>query len=431
MIGLHSLFSIFSAKRNFLVLLISLYLCCSGRFSATCLADYGETAIMKDFWGQRRDKRDIYFPEEVLSPGDPVPRIGVPLNYEAVVYAEGLSSPDGLAFSPDGLLYVAEESAGRVSRVYEDGTVETFASGISSPEGIAFDDSGNLYVVEDIESGRLLQFDPDGVMTVISQGRDAPEGVVFEGGTDVLITESNVQFTSNPFLFYTSVTRVSLGGSVSDVIGNNFLWSYSGITLDFTGLIYVCNEASGTGTQDSVFTVDPVDGARTLFCSGLTACEGLRFSPGGFFPLYVAEEDLGSGNGRVSKINDSGSASDFAVGFYNIEDVALDAEGWVYVSEDTSGMIILIRPVQFQTPTPTVSPTYTATIQPTSTPTWTPSASPTFSPTFTPSFTPTQVSHTPSPSSTPQPPPVPSAGHLGLLLTIGLFSLSLIVRRKN
>ena len=38
-----------------------------------------------------------------------------------------------------------------------------------------------------------------------------------------------------------------------------------------------------------------------------------------------------------------GSVITFAEGFYNIEDVVMDTEGGIYVSEDTTGMIILIR----------------------------------------------------------------------------------------
>jgi hypothetical protein len=55
--------------------------------------------------------------------GDPLPRIQCPQGYTATVYAEGLSSPDGLAFSPAGILHVAEEPAGRVSQVGPTGRI--------------------------------------------------------------------------------------------------------------------------------------------------------------------------------------------------------------------------------------------------------------------------------------------------------------------
>jgi sugar lactone lactonase YvrE len=71
---------------------------------------------------------------------------------------------------------VAEELAGRVSRVDADGTVTPLVEGLASPEGIAFDPAGNLYVVEDVQDGRLLRVDPDGSQTELAKRR--PEGVV-------------------------------------------------------------------------------------------------------------------------------------------------------------------------------------------------------------------------------------------------------------
>ena len=275
-------------------------------------------------------------------PGDSLPRIQVPQGYQAFVHAVGLSGADGLAMSPDGVLYVAEEYANRVSAIAEDGTVTHFATGISYPEGIAFDQAGNLYVVEDVQNGRLLQFDPDGIFTVLATGRDAPEGVAIEADGNIILTESNVEFTSNPFNYRTRVTRVTPGSGPEILHLAMWLWSYSGIAIDSDGLIYICNEASGTGTNHSVFTVRPETGLRSLFCSGLIACEGLCFQPGGGFPLFVVEEDLGGGEGRISTIDALGSATPFATGFYNIEDVLIDDFGRIFVSEDGTGMIIRI-----------------------------------------------------------------------------------------
>jgi hypothetical protein len=38
----------------------------------------------------------------VINVGDPLARIQCPADFTATIYAEGLSSPDGLAFSPTG-----------------------------------------------------------------------------------------------------------------------------------------------------------------------------------------------------------------------------------------------------------------------------------------------------------------------------------------
>jgi glucose/arabinose dehydrogenase len=113
-----------------------------------------------------------------------------------------------------------------------------------------------------------------------------------------------------------------------------------GLAFSVPGVLTLTFGLSGT---DSIFTVDPATGDRALFANDLLAPEGLRFSAGGGFPLYVAEEDVGGGAGRLSRIEPDGSHAPFCTGFFSIEDVAVDQEGWLYVSEDASGLIILIR----------------------------------------------------------------------------------------
>lgn len=273
-----------------------------------------------------------------LSVGDPVTNVQCLPGYIATLYAQGLSSPDGLAFSPSGLLYVAEETAGRVSRIEPGGSITTVVSGLAHPEGIAFDSDGNLYVVEDVQNGRLVQVTPGGSTTALATGLDAPEGVVWASDGTTYITESNLEF--DPSHLRTRVTAV-VSPSVT-VLTTGTLSSYAGIALGADGLLYVTNEASGFGTDESVFTVDPATRTRTLFATGLRAPEGLRFSANDGFLLYVAEEDTGGGVGRLSRIEADGSHTPFCTGFGSIEDVAVDDSGRLYVSEDSSGWIIAI-----------------------------------------------------------------------------------------
>jgi sugar lactone lactonase YvrE len=277
-----------------------------------------------------------------LALGDPIPRIQCPPGYTATLYAQGLSSPDGLAFSPSGVLHVAEEMAGRISRIEPGGSITTVVSSLANPEGIAFDADGNLYVVEDVQNGRLVRVTPGGDTTELATSLDAPEGVAWASDGTTYITESNVQFTPNPSEFQTQVTAV-VSPSVTVLRTDNLYWSYAGITLGTDGLLYVTNEASGTGTDYSFFTVDPATGTRTLFATGLIAPEGLRFATNGGFSLYVAEEDTGGGAGRLSRIEADGSHMSFCTGFGSIEDVAVDDSGRLYVSEDSSGWIISIE----------------------------------------------------------------------------------------
>ena len=97
--------------------------------------------------------------------------------------AAGIRSPGGLAFSPDGDLYVAEETSHRIRKINKDGTIFLVAgtgipgfSGdggpatqaqLKSPYRMAFDAKGNLYFT-DRENNRVRKIDKDGVITTIA-----------------------------------------------------------------------------------------------------------------------------------------------------------------------------------------------------------------------------------------------------------------------
>ena len=300
----------------------------------------------------------------IRSVGDPLPRIQCTQGYTASIYAEGLSSPDGLAFSPAGVLHVAEETAGRVSQIGPAGSMTPVITGLASPEGIAFDDAANLYVVEDIQAGRLVKRAPNGVTTTLATDLEAPEGVVWASEDRLYVTESNIQFVTNPLNLRTRIAVVSSSGAVTRVIThtpavsgfNVTFWSYAGLSIGPDGLLYVTNELSGKAltrtvgpltftlyTTDSIFSVNPAAGAQALFARNLVAPEGLRYSTRGEFPLYVAEEDIGAGAGRLSRVESGGSHTPLCTGFFSIEDVVVDQQGNLYVSEDTSGLVIRIQ----------------------------------------------------------------------------------------
>ena len=316
--------------------------------------------------------------------GEPASHLRCEPGYSATYYARGLRGPDGLAFGPsgapqDGALYVAEERAGRVSRIEPDGRITPILGGLRNPEGIAFDDAGNLYITEDARDGRLIRRSPDGEVVTLADGLAAPEDVVVVPGQGegaaptVYVIESNVQYVRNPFDLQTGIAAVTSPGSITRVIAHTptahwnasgatvAFWSYSGLAWGPDGRLYVTNELSGIKvtrqvtlfsnvftfrvtlwTDDSVFAIDPARGKRTLVASGLFSPEGLSFSADGDFPLYVAEENIGSG-GRISRVERNGRQTTVCSGFRSLEDVVVDADGHLYASEDDAGNIIRIE----------------------------------------------------------------------------------------
>ncbi|MCB8962750.1 MAG: hypothetical protein H6651_20720 [Ardenticatenales bacterium] len=289
------------------------------------------------------------------APDDPLPRVVCGGGYMAFIHAAGLASPDGLAWGPDNLVYVAEESADRVSRIESNGSVTPYGSGIVSVEGIAFGPDGTLYAVEDIENGRLVTVDSGGNVAELVGNLAAPEGVTYHPDGNLYITQSNVQFTSSPLNYRTEVTRVTPAGSTTTISLVPFTRSYSGLTVSANGHLYVANEAAEVGPDASVYELDPTNNGNSPFVSGIPAAEGVDFASGNSFPLYLVEEDRGSGDGYLHQVDAAGAATQFCAGFLTIEDVLVAPDGNIYVSEDGSGYVIrLTRQLDHQLYVPLV-----------------------------------------------------------------------------
>ncbi|MBN2588022.1 MAG: hypothetical protein JXA64_11340 [Candidatus Fermentibacteraceae bacterium] len=274
---------------------------------------------------------------------DTLQRIDSPLGYTAAVLCTGITGADGLALSPSGVLYAVSESCGEVYRIDPPCSPVTVMQGLDHPEGVAVDGSGVVYICEDTGMGRALALHPDGTVETISDSLQFPEGIAVSSGGDVFVSESSVETGGFP-PFLTGVRRLCANGS--EVVQSSlYLWSMSDIAVDGAGMVYACNELSGYAfIRESVIILAPDTGEWTVFARGLHSCEGICSTPGSFFPLYVAEEDTGGGRGRVSILYEDGGSAVVADGFQNIEDVAVDGSGRIFVSEDTTGMIILLYP---------------------------------------------------------------------------------------
>ena len=72
----------------------------------------------------------------------------------------------GIAFGPDGALYVADTSNGRVRKV-TGGVVSTLASGLAGPSGVAVSADGTVYVSE-TTGNKIDRISPTGVVTTLA-----------------------------------------------------------------------------------------------------------------------------------------------------------------------------------------------------------------------------------------------------------------------
>ena len=73
-------------------------------------------------------------------------------------FASGILNPTGLAFAPDGELYVTSRAEGNVYHVDQSGDSTVYAEGMGVATGAAFDSDGNLFVGD--RSGTIFKIAP-------------------------------------------------------------------------------------------------------------------------------------------------------------------------------------------------------------------------------------------------------------------------------
>lgn len=86
------------------------------------------------------------------------PLIRVSRQGEKTPFPCEIMNPTGLAFGPDGQLYISSRNDGVVFRYKDFQQLETVASDLGIPCGIAFDSQGNMYVGD--RSGKIYRLDP-------------------------------------------------------------------------------------------------------------------------------------------------------------------------------------------------------------------------------------------------------------------------------
>ncbi len=126
---------------------------------------------------------------------------------------EGFAAPVGMAFDAAGNLYVAEWSAGRVSRVAPDGG-RTVAAEVPSPSGLAIAPDGAVHVAS-YSSDAVYRFLPGARPEVRVRGLGTPAGLAFDRAGRLLIANRR----SNEILAAGAdgVARPLLGGFATPV----------------------------------------------------------------------------------------------------------------------------------------------------------------------------------------------------------------------
>ncbi|MFC4504208.1 MULTISPECIES: hypothetical protein [Streptomyces] len=214
---------------------------------------------------------------------------------------------NGVAFGPDGRLYVAEFLAGRISAVdLATGDVEVAVpvdGPVQSPDDLAFGADGSMYIA-DLVPGRVWRRDPGGAYTLVSDEVTNPNGItcvgdrlfvnemkpggrlmeLFPDGREPLVLTEGLalgnamQLGPDGHLYYPhmltgQVWRIPPDGGVPEVVADN-VHEPVAVRFDRGGVLHVLSR----GAEGIVTRVDlHGDGSRTLVTSGLVGLDNAAF----------------------------------------------------------------------------------------------------------------------------------------------------------
>lgn len=172
----------------------------------------------------------------------PVSIFKIQRDFQMTPFVRDLLNPTGLAFSPDGHLYVSSRAEGTVYRISPAGAVSTYAEGMGIATGIAFDRDGNLFVGD--RSGTIFK---------IARGNGSgSSGEIFVYATlEPSIAAYHLAFNDEGVLFVTgSTTSSNQAIHAIDRDGNTTVFYQGlgraqGMAFDIDGNLYVAASLHG------------------------------------------------------------------------------------------------------------------------------------------------------------------------------------------
>lgn len=186
---------------------------------------------------------------------------------EVEPFATGIMNPTGLAFGPDGTLYVSSRHEGRLYRVNAEGMVAPFVEGLGIATGLTFDRQGRLYVGD--RRGTIYQVSETGITRPFARLSPSVAAYHLAYGHDDRLYVSYPTLSGNDRLY-----RIAPGGQVEVVVQR--LGRAQGLAFDAEHRLYLVAYTEGRG---GVVQVTAAGSIRHVV-SGVNLV-GLAFSPGG------------------------------------------------------------------------------------------------------------------------------------------------------
>jgi len=195
----------------------------------------------------------------------PVAVFKIDLNFNMKPFINEMMNATGMAFDPQGTLYVSSRHDGMVYQVSPTGNMSVFVEGMGVATGIAFDADQNLYVGD--RSGTIFKISPNRQIFVFATLEPSIAAYHLAFGPDGFLYVTGPTTSS-----FDSVYRISLHGEVA--VFYRGLGRPQGLAFDEEGQLYV---AASLGGRRGVVRL-ATNGKADLFLSG-PGVVGLAFTP--------------------------------------------------------------------------------------------------------------------------------------------------------
>ncbi|RSM69247.1 hypothetical protein DMH04_46270 [Kibdelosporangium aridum] len=229
---------------------------------------------------------------------------------------------NGIAFGPDGRLYVAEYLGGRISAVdLATAQVDFIEGPVQSPDDLAFGADGSMYIT-DLVPGRVWRRDPQGEYTLVSDEVKVPNGIACVGDR-LFVNEMRVGGRLLE-LFPDGGEPVVLAEGL--MLGN-------AMQLGPDGCLYYPHMLT-----NEVYRIPPDGGTPELVAEDVHEPVAVRFDREGVLMVLSRGVD-----GIITRI-DQGQRKIITTGVMCLDNAAFDSDNRMYVSSYAGGGIAEVYP---------------------------------------------------------------------------------------